>query len=612
MINRKILICLIVIAGGAGIILFSLFAFRLGFDNNPNWGPRRLQVLAAGIAIVAFGALYWATPALSRWFETLLKPVLINLSLTRKVKIAASKINVQFHASIINSRLVGNIKRSRWLIWVSKNHVTLWLTLIGCCVLWLYVWTITIGRIETWPSGKNYYWMLTEAFQKGQTFLLVEPSPELLKLANPYDLNQRKGLNYLWDATLYKGKYYLYWGPVPAVLGVLINFITSKRVTDLGLVFAFVIGTALFSVLLLKKLYQDHQLSGWIFWGGVFASVINMPLIWLFTRPSIYEASIAGGQFFMMAGFFLLYLAFQSSVHTRYVALSALAFGLAGGTRINLLPAVIFLAIMILWHVYIVHNQNLRASLSGFSATLIPLVLIACSLCWYNYARFGSIIEFGHRYQLTGLASSNDERDQVSITYFIPNLYSYVFRSLSLSADFPFITVPAIKQNMWPSFIQPPKNYYYAEALAGILFTVPLIGFTAILLLRLFWLAVNGDVSLKRIGSIEEKRFIWFETSLFGYVLIQMGILLVFVSSSMRYLFDVTSVLIVLSSIFVGLHVRSFEEKSWEVKIIAYLWLSMAVLTVIFGFLIGFTGGQNNFLNKNPQLYYQFTKWFSH
>jgi len=609
---RKTLIRLIVIAGGAGIILLSLFAFRLGFDNNPSWGPRRLQILGTGIAIVAFGALYWITPALSRWFETSLKPVLINLSLTPMGKTIVQKIIAQFHKSIINSRLLGNIKHSRWFIWVSKNYVVLGLTLIGCCTLWLYAWIITAGRIEAWPSGKDYYWLLTQAFQKGQTSLLVEPSPELLKLVNPYDLKQRKGIDYLWDTTLYNGKYYLYWGPVPAVLGVFINFITSKPVTDAGLVFVFLIGTAFFSVLLLKKLYQDDQMAGWIFWGAVFASVINIPLIWLLARPAVYEASIAGGQFFIRAGFFLLYLAFRSSMRIKYVAFSALAFGLAGCSRINLLPAVIFLASMILWRVYLIHNKNLRASMPGFAATLIPLALIACALCWYNYARFGSIFEFGHRYQLTGLASAKDGKYEVSVTYLIPNLYSYIFRSPSLSTEFPFITIPGIRRNMWPFFIQPPKHYYYAEPLAGILFTVPLVGFAAILLLRLFWFAVNGDVSLKKIGNAEESLFVWFETSMFGYALVQTSIVCLYIFSSMRYLFDMAPVLIMLSSMFVGFYVRTVEEKSWRVKTIACLWLSMAVLTVISGFLIGFTGVEGNFLNKNPYLYYQFIEWFSH
>jgi hypothetical protein len=79
----------------------------------------------------------------------------------------------------------------------------------------------------------------------------------------------------------------------------------------------------------------------------------------------------------------------------------------------------------------------------------------------------------------------------------------------------------------------------------------------------------------------------------------------------MRYLFDLSPALIVLSTMFVGYHARSFEEKPYVVKVISGLWILTALITVIFGFFVGITGGQNNFLNKNPQLYYQLLEWFN-
>jgi hypothetical protein len=242
---------------------------------------------------------------------------------------------------------------------------------------------------------------------------------------------------------------------------------------------------------------------------------------------------------------------------------------------------------------------------------LIPLAIIALSLMAYNYDRFGSILEFGHRYQLTGLASTADYSDQTSVHYVVPSLYSYFFRPPSLSEQFPFITVPAIKEKMWPFFINPPENYYYAEPLAGLLLVVPLIGFTAFLLLRLFWLLINGDASLRNIRYRENEVLLWFGASFLGYILIQTSVLMVFVSTSMRYLVDITPALIVLSSMFVGLYIRSFEGKRTWVKAARFLWLLAAILTVVSGLLIGLTGGQNNFLNKNPQLYHQLIEWFS-
>ena len=58
MVNRKVLIRLVVIAGGVGILLLSLFAYQLGLDNDPGWGPRRFQILGAGLVLILFGALY--------------------------------------------------------------------------------------------------------------------------------------------------------------------------------------------------------------------------------------------------------------------------------------------------------------------------------------------------------------------------------------------------------------------------------------------------------------------------------------------------------------------------------------------------------------------------
>lgn len=595
-------------AGGAGIILLSLFAFQLGLDNDPGWGPRRFQILGAGLAVILFGSLYWITPTFSRWFATSVRPRLEGSFLFPEQN-PGSKAAGRLGGQISYGRL----RQSNWFAWILRNQTNIWIVIAGICVVWAYIWIITIGHMERWPEGRNYYWMLTQAFQNGQTYLLVDPNPELLRLENPYDLQQRKSLEYLWDTTLYEEKYYLYWGPVPAVLGVFINFITSSPVTDSGLVFSFIVGTALFSIWLLRKICQDYKFPGWVFWGGALSAAINIPLIWLLTHPAYYEVSISGGQFFMMAGFFLLYLAFRSTpLNKGYLLLSALAFGLAGGTRVNLLPSVIFLALIILWRVYISHSRKFSASIPSIALIIIPLAIVAGSLAWYNYIRFGSIFEFGHRYQLTGLSQTEDYGDQVSINYMVPNLYTYVFRMPSLSGEFPFITIPAIKENMWPFFIRLPENYYYPEPTAGILFVIPLLGFTVILLIRLLWLLANEDVSLIRDRVMTSNSlFFWFGLSILGYVLIQMFLLFVFVSSSLRYLFDLSPAFIVLSTMFVGYHVQSFEKKPHVVKILAGLWMLAAFSTVIFGFLVGLTGGQNNFLNKNPQLYHQLLEWFN-
>ncbi|HET7144006.1 MAG TPA: hypothetical protein VFI68_08315, partial [Anaerolineales bacterium] len=247
----------------------------------------------------------------------------------------------------------------------------------------------------------------------------------------------------------------------------------------------------------------------------------------------------------------------------------------------------------------------------AFAAVFIPLVLIAGSLFWYNYARFGSILEFGHRYQLTGLSLTADYGDTSSSAYIVPNIYSYVLRLPVLSHEFPFLTIPWIKQNMWPSFIHLPEHYYYTEPLAGILFIVPLIGLTTLLLIRALWLFINGDVSPARSLMVSRSTSLsWFSFSMLGYFMIQMFILLIFINSAVRYLFDVIPVLIVLSVIFAGSYMHMFAQEPYQARLVAFLWILASVLTGLAGLLVGFTGERNNFLNHNPQLYYKLLEWF--
>lgn len=579
--NRKAFIRIIILLTGLGVTFVSLFAYQLGLDNDPGWGRGRLLILIAGILIALFGAAYWFMPALSR------------LPLV-------GRINHLFEPALEGSDSSQSAKRGG----LGSDIV---LAVLGIVIVWVYVWVISIGRFDKFPSGKDYYGLLAQAFQQGKTHLLVEPSPELLSLENPYDFEQRKDLDYLWDISLYDGKYYLYWGPVPAVVGAVFSTITGKPVTDAGLVFAFVIGSALFSILLLRSMKKEYGYPGWAYWSGVLTLMINIPLVWLLTRPKYYEVSVAGGQFFMMAGFYFLFLAFRSNpAHKLSLALAALSFGLAGGSRINLLPSVIFLAAFMLWLIYSTREKNLSNSLPAFFATTIPLAFMAIALASYNYARFGSILEFGHRYQLTGASLTVEFNNTMSLEYVPANFYNYVFRLPDVSNEFPFVTLGWIRADMWPSFIVPPEGYYYTDPVGGLPFIIPLIGFAFLLGLRSLWLNLNGDVTLRAPDSSS-----WFASTLLGYCIIQAGVLLLFLTSALRYLADLAPQVILLSVMFAASFTRTFAVNRFQRQVVAALWVFASLVTVVMALLIGITGERNNFLNQNPQVYYQLLEWFT-
>lgn len=576
-IDRKSLIRILVMLAGAAAAFVALFAFQLGLDNNPQMGRGRLVVLAGGSALIVFGASYWFFPwmvripalaGLSRWFE-------VEDDEPRSVPSGAG--------------------------------TDLLLILLAVFAFFYYGWVIGAGRFLDLPSGKDYYGLLSEAFLKGQVSLLVEPSAELLALENPYDLDQRRDLDFLWDITLYKGKYYLYWGPAPAVLGALYSLLTSRPVTDAGLVLTLVAGAAFFSLLLLRRLDRIQSLPRWLFWGGALIFVFNIPLIWMLTRPKYYEVATAGGLCFIMAGLYFSSAAL-SPVPTRnkFLTLASLSFGLAAASRMSLIPGILFIVAMLGIKI-LLDNREKKRWLAGLSALALPLAVVGGLLAWYNYVRFGSIFEFGFSYTLTGPTVSPLARDVFAPVYIPPNLYTYFLRPPSVGAEFPFVRLEWIREEMWPSFVSLPDGYYYTDPTAGILLIIPVVGLALLAAGRLLWRWINGDYS----PSWEFKPAGLFLFILFGYGFIQTIVLSVFIASNVRYLLDISQALAFLALLFYSVHLSGFAVNRVQRNLAAAAWIIAALAAVVMGLLIGITGDKNLFLNQNPELYYKLMDWFS-
>ena len=87
------------------------------------------------------------------------------------------------------------------------------LAIVGFVRLWLD----SGGRLVVWPSHTVYYEVLADAFMHHQVSLRIQPRAELAALPDPYD--PAANLPYRWhDVAYYDGKYYLPWGPAPALI----------------------------------------------------------------------------------------------------------------------------------------------------------------------------------------------------------------------------------------------------------------------------------------------------------------------------------------------------------------------------------------------------------
>ena len=179
-------------------------------------------------------------------------------------------------------------------------------------VLLFYCWIATGDEqrfaLETNHGG--HYNDLTDAFLAGQLHFLVRPEPGLLSLPDPYAPTENWRYKY-HDASYYKGKYYLYYGPTPIIL----LYIPYKLITGLGtpyplavLIFSF--GAFIWSVLLLihlQKLYFKDSPEWTILFSLLVLAFANV-FPYNLRRNEMYQVAISCGSFFLVGGIFLLCL----------------------------------------------------------------------------------------------------------------------------------------------------------------------------------------------------------------------------------------------------------------------------------------------------------------
>jgi len=268
---------------------------------------------------------------------------------------------------------------------------------------WFYLWTASGG----WPFDiggphDGHYDLLARALVRGQLHLTVEPPPALLEMSEPYEPGRNAPYR-LHDASLYRGRYYLYFGVVPAVL-----LFVPWRLLGLGdlpqnlAAALFAWGGFLFSALLLRRLLRTH-LATWPRWmEGLAYLTLGLANVapFILRVPYVYEVAIAGGYFFLTgSAWFFASAGDGGDACVRRLSLGGLFLGLAVGCRPNLLVAVPFLPVLAWPALRGDRERRSRAAL----AVLAPLGLCVLLLGVYNALRFGSPLEFGARYQLAGM-----------------------------------------------------------------------------------------------------------------------------------------------------------------------------------------------------------------
>jgi len=353
-------------------------------------------------------------------------------------------------------------------------------------VIIAYVWFISLGSWTTWPTSTNYYDQLASAFEQKSISLETKPSRALLALPDPYDPSARAGINYPKDFSLYNGKYYLYFGPVPALIMAIIKGLGLKNLGDQDPVFVFVSGIFIFQSLLIFKIWKRffQNVPIWILLMCILFSGLISPFTWILAQARIYEAAASAGQFFFLAGFYFIIAALEQKSDAGknlFFLIGGISWALAIGSRLTQILPISFEIIMIAFLTIRMFRQNKELSRAILAIELVgsPLVLSFAVLGRYNWARFHSVFETGLSYQLAGSDLQNYRHVLFSPLYILPNLYDYLFMPAHINKIFPFLSsIPGAGASIF-SFITLP-NVYYNNVLTGLLISTPFVMFSGV------------------------------------------------------------------------------------------------------------------------------------
>lgn len=335
-----------------------------------------------------------------------------------------------------------------------RAGLLLWLALAGGIVAYVWQGPVAAGGFYA-PQPNGFYGLLTDALLSGQTHLKVQPDPALQLLENPWAGNQ--GVPRLHDATYFDGKYYLYFSPVPALLvGAPWKLATGTFLSDGATATAGALAALVLGCLLLWRCWRLWFEDLPLLWlaGGLAAIGLATELIKLISTSSVYPVPITAAAACSMGAYLLLVLALRAGSareRLRWLAGASLLWGLVVACRPNhlfALPALGLAAACLIGLAARQHGLWSRETIRLAAAALLPVATVGTALAAYNYARFGSITEFGMTYQF----AAGDQRltEALDLRYLASNLQTYFFHPPHYSPYFPYLIPQAAGGGMLP------------------------------------------------------------------------------------------------------------------------------------------------------------------
>lgn len=329
---------------------------------------------------------------------------------------------------------------------------------ITLSALFLLVWfqiglsdSLSAEGYEEWNHhyvSMNQYGILANSLINGHFYLDLPVPEELLALDNPYDFSSRYAIGseavpIFWDFAFYEGKYYCYFGVVPAVLLFVPFQLITGHMLSSSLATAFLGPVVAFaSVSLVRNIASCYfpKTSTLAVATCCILFFAGCNVIYGATLPRFYSVAILSAMAFTFWGISLCLSAKKASsasgrISTPRIALGCSFLAASIGCRPQFALS-LFLVFVIFWNE--IRHQRLLFSKKGLKPTIVTcfsVLAVLTLLLAYNVARFGSPLNMGSHYNLTGFDMQSYNQD-LGCTLHL--LYQYTLEPPNLSRSFPF------------------------------------------------------------------------------------------------------------------------------------------------------------------------------
>ena len=373
--------------------------------------------------------------------------------------------------------------------------ISRWHALLSSLVLLIAVVEFSLVH----PYGDlnvTYFDELADAFLAGQSYLLRSPPPDMMALPDPWDpaANARfrepahipgQRFTGVHDLSLYQGKLYLQWGPVPAIILIPLHWVVGGDLPMGHLVLMVETIAALTYVAATLKLARLAGLPRSRLMSLVTVVLITLCPVWTFIldRIAVYETGVFFAQLFMALALLSIVTAFEERLrHGKdafgLLAIGSLCLGLVVNCRPNLaLLGLLVPVVLLIWYRTAPQRVSWRRFVAAAIALGAPAALLLACLLGYNAWRFGNILETGQDWQLwAGDESVTLHKfSYLSFGRIAPNFWYYFLSPPSFAPDLPiFVRPKLVEPGSWMGSEMLAAYGHYVNRTSGLFVVEPL------------------------------------------------------------------------------------------------------------------------------------------